>query len=151
MPPSPPSPITDLARERAIRRHPAAHLCRWSAAVEQITLTNLRIGYAWHRTWLRLLFGALLVVAATGCASDAAVIRITEYRAGTLAATVAGQGVAVTQSGKEAAFARVEILYRGDRGTVAVSSDPSRPDPAAASPQAIEQPVTLAPATHVPR
>lgn len=122
------SQITDMARYRAARQKPATDLCRWSEAFEKITATNLRIAFAWQRGVLRYLFGALLILGVTGCASDAAVIRITEYRAGTFVAAVSGQGIAVTQSGKEQAFARVQILYTGDKATVAVSSDPDRDD-----------------------
>lgn len=109
------SQITDMARYRATRQQPITDACRWSEAVEQI---------AWQRNVWRWLLGALVLLGATGCATEAAVIRITEYRAGTLAAAVSGQGVAVTQSGKTEAFARVEILYQGERGAVAISSNP---------------------------
>lgn len=119
--------ITYMARYRAARQRPASDLCRWQGALEQITITNLRIWCAWQRSVWRLLLGAVVLLGATGCASDAAVIRITEYRAGTLAAAVSGQGIAVTQSGSAEAFARVEILYQGERGVVAIASNPERP------------------------
>lgn len=120
------SQITDMARYRAARQRPATDLCRWSEALEKIAATNLRIAFAWQRGVMRYLFGALLILGVTGCATDAAVIRITEYRAGTLAAAVSGQGIAVTQSGKEQSFSRVQILYTGDKATVAISSNPEQ-------------------------
>lgn len=66
---------------------------------------------------------ALLATSAallTGCAYDGAVIRIVEYRAGSIIAGVAGSGIAVHQSGKAEAFAEVEIRYAAERGAVVV-------------------------------
>lgn len=63
----------------------------------------------------------LLILVLTGCASNTAVLRIVEYRAGTVLSAVSGTGIAVHQSGKENAFARVEIVYEGDNAVVTVT------------------------------
>lgn len=45
--------ITDLAAWRAAHSRPITDACRWSEAIETVLTTNLRIAFAWHRTWLR--------------------------------------------------------------------------------------------------
>lgn len=32
---------------------PVSDACKWSEAFEQVTQTNLKIGFAWQRMWLR--------------------------------------------------------------------------------------------------
>ena len=67
----------------------------------------------------RLLPLSLLLLLVAGC-SNTAVLRIVEYRAGTVLSTFSGTGIAVHQSGKENAFAHVEIIYEGERALVTV-------------------------------
>ena len=45
--------ITDMAAWRATHARPINDACRWSEAIETVWLTNLRIAFAWQRTWLR--------------------------------------------------------------------------------------------------
>lgn len=67
-----------------------------------------------------LIFATLLLA---GCASDAAIIRVIEYRADSPLSALAGSGVAVHQSGKAHSFANVEIVYEGERSTVTITSE----------------------------
>lgn len=64
----------------------------------------------------------VLAFVLVGCASDTAVLRIVEYRVGTVIAAVGGNGIAVHQAGAEHAFARVQITYESDKGTVIVDT-----------------------------
>lgn len=41
--------ITDNTKENMARRGPFSYALSWSRALELITLTNIRIGYAWSR------------------------------------------------------------------------------------------------------
>ena len=60
-----------------------------------------------------------LLLLLSGCATDTAILRITEYKAGTLTNTLGG--IAVEQTpGKP--FANVVIQYKGDKGTVVIDS-----------------------------
>lgn len=61
------SQITDKAQRRAARQRLITDACRWSEAIELITLTNVRIAFAWQRNVWRLLFGAILVFGLSGC------------------------------------------------------------------------------------
>ena len=45
--------ITDLARWKAEHLKPINDACRWSEAIESVLTTNLRVVFAWQRTWLR--------------------------------------------------------------------------------------------------
>lgn len=39
------------------QRPGVSQVCRWSEAVETIALANLRLCFAWQRTWLRAAWG----------------------------------------------------------------------------------------------
>lgn len=113
----------------------AAAACRWSEAIETVTAGNLKIAFAWQRMLTRLALGSL-VLFTTGCATDIAIIRIVEYKSGSVIAAFSGDGIAVHQSGKLNAFADVRIIYQGERGAVTVESraaESAPADPAAAS------------------
>ena len=45
--------ITDMAAWKAEHFKPINDACRWSEAIESVWMTNLRIVFAWQRTWLR--------------------------------------------------------------------------------------------------
>lgn len=112
----------------------AAAVCRWSEAVETVTTSNIKVAFAWQRMWARLMLGSLVLLT-TGCATDIAVLRIVEYKSGSVIAAFSGDGIAVHQSGKPHAFADVRIIYQGERGAVTVESraaESAPADPAAA-------------------
>lgn len=69
---------------------------------------------------MRLLLLLLLLLFVAGCSTDTAVLRIVEYRGGTVLSTFSGTGIAIHQSGKENAFARVEIVYEGENAVVTI-------------------------------
>lgn len=108
----------------------AAVACRWSAAIETVTAGNLKIAFAWQRMATRLMLGSLVLLT-TGCATDLAVIRVVEYKAGSMIAAVSGTGIAVHQSGAAHAFADVRIIYQGERGVVTIEPHPrdAAPEP----------------------
>lgn len=45
--------ITEMAAWKAAHRAPVADACRWSAAIEEITLANMKILFAWQRMFFR--------------------------------------------------------------------------------------------------
>lgn len=69
---------------------------------------------------------ATLIIAAllTGCGYTTAALRVVEYSGGGIVAPVTGAaaGIAVHQAGSEHAFARVTIIYRGERAEVRIST-----------------------------
>lgn len=45
--------IADMAAWKSEHFKPINDACRWSESAESVMTTNLRIVFAWQRTWLR--------------------------------------------------------------------------------------------------
>lgn len=50
--------VTDIATRRVARTAPVSQVCKWSEAVESITISNIRFAMALQRTLLRTMTGA---------------------------------------------------------------------------------------------
>lgn len=70
---------------------------------------------------------AIIIIAAllTGCGYNTAALRVVEYSGGGVVAPITGEaaGIAVHQAGGEHAFARVTVIYRGERAEVRISTE----------------------------
>lgn len=73
---------------------------------------------------------AALALLMAGCGYNTAVLRVVEYRGGGVIAPITGEagGIAVHQAGAEHAYARVTIIYQGERAAVRVTTDPAGGD-----------------------
>lgn len=92
--------LTDLAAERTRRSNPASRACSVSSELESLVIGTTKQMFAWQRMWLRLLFGASLILL-TGCA--------TALHPAALAAH--------QYCGKTSAFEREALRHRADIAT----------------------------------